>query len=68
MGLVFDRAVLYLVYLLCGQLHILKSVPNSSLSSSVLGKCVHSVSGRKSAVKPPATDSVPMITRGSTWL
>ncbi len=55
-------------YLLCGQLHILKSDPYASPSSSVLGRCVQRVSGRKSEEIPPATDSVPMITSGKTWL
>ena len=51
-----------------GQLKILKSEPKASPSSRVLGRCCPSVSGRKSAIAPPMTDSVPIITSGSTWL
>lgn len=55
-------------YFLCGQLNILKLEPNFSPSSSVLGKWVHKVSGRKRAENPPITDKKPMMTSGKTWL
>jgi hypothetical protein len=42
--------------------------PNSSPSSRVLGRCVHSVSGKKRAEMPPTTLIVPMMTRGRAWL
>ena len=52
----------------CGQLQILNLEPNSSPSSSVLGKCFHRVSGKNSAAIPPTAERVPMMTKGKTWL
>lgn len=59
---------MHLLYLLTGQLQILKLEPKFSLSSRVLGRCLCRVSGRNMAVTPPITDNVPMMTKGSTWL
>ena len=53
---------------LVGQLQILKLDPKASPSSRVLGRWVHSVSGRKRAATPPRQEKLPMMMRGRTWL